>query len=248
MGAKNIPNFYDFPKSSGGITCDNNFYLLSDGNISIRRGSDDAAATNIRPRIDLTDDIDGSPACISFYVEDNQQGKTAGIRPQVDAGSGLMPVSVGSGIFYGRLNSSSGVPNSASAYGVIPWERSLNPDDVHYAHDPSDSAHNTHIKVLLTGWYTIAYHVTAYKSANNTYATTVIRCRKNNTTTFEGSSSLAAVLLSGHGNSASWTGSVYLIAGDVISIDCRELATSANDVAVLGNYCSLRIKYEGPSL
>jgi hypothetical protein len=238
----------DFPSSSGGITCANKLYITSADDMSIRRGTSDPSTLNIRPRIDLTQASSDAPKHTTLYVEENQQGCTCGARPRVDAGSGLMAMSVASGMFYGANSAISGVPVATSPYGVIPWDESYNPDDVHFAHDPDDDAHCTHITVLLNGWYTIQFDVSLYKSANNTYATNYIRCKKNNTIVVPGSQKLCATLLSAHGNCTSWKGLVYLNAGDTISVDCRELATTANDVIIASNGCSLYIKYEGPSL
>ncbi len=246
MVAKNIPLFLDFPRASGGITCDGKFYLLSDGDLSIRCGTDDAARTNIRPRIDLDR---AAPNSITMYCDDRGAEHIAGIRPRVDAGSGVMTVVCASGLYYGVFSSTvSGVPTSVSAYGVIPWAQDININDKHFHHVPSDSKINTHVMVLLDGWYDITYTVALYKAANNTSASNYVRCVKNNTNVLAGSVTLCATLLSTQGNTTTWKGMTYLKAGDTLSVQVREFITTAGDVLVMTNGCSFFIKYLGPAL
>lgn len=246
MADKNIPNFIDFTASSGGITCDTQFYLLSDENISIRCGTDDAAATNIRPRIDWNRP---TPNQLTMYVDDRGAAQITGIRPRVDAGSGVMPVVCASGLYYGVFSSAvSGVPTAVSAYGVIPWTQDININDKHFYHVPANSQINTHVTVLLNGWYEITYTVTLYKSANNTSASNYVRCVKNNTNVLAGSLTLCATLISVQGNCSTWRGITYLKAGDTLSVQVRELATTAGDVVTATNGCSFMVKYLGPVL
>jgi len=251
--AGKVRRFVDFAQASGGITCTNNLYITGEQTIYIRAGTDDAAGSPKAPCIEIKfDDQEADPpvqSTINMYVETNQQDITEYIRPRVDAGSGLMPVSVCSGMFYGWMTSAtSGVPINTAALGVVPWEASSMPDDVHFAHDPTDAAHNTHVTVLLDGWYTITYHITGVKAGGGATTTIYSVGHLNDTVILPGSQSLAACLVASAGGTCSWRGTVYLNAGDNVSVACREFATAANNAVLLGNYCSLHIKYEGPTL
>jgi len=194
------------------------------------------------PAIELVGyiDIGSKPNRVNAYVDANH-------RMGVDAASGLMPVMVASGMFYGVMETAtSGVPTAAaSTYGVVPWELSFNPDDQHFVHDPSNSAENTHVIVVLDDWYEISYHVTSLKVLNNTRTNLHTRCMINSTTRIPGSDALNPALLINAGQSNTWTGLSYLNAGDAISVEAREFAASAGDVYAAGQACSLFMRYIG---
>lgn len=243
MVGKYIPNFYDFPNASGGITCDFDFYMLADGNISIRKGTDDAANQNVRPRIDFT-----TPGGKLRVGRVGVSTELHGLESE--SPSGVANVSIGSGLYYGIFTSvTSGVPGAAGgAYGVIPWEKDFNPGDVHFRHDPSDDGENTHVQVMVDGWYEISYNITLHKSLNNTRTSIYCRCVKNNTVVLPASMSLSTFFAVSTFINTNWHGLVYLDALDQITVECREYSANANDVNAIGDGASLLIKYIGPSL
>lgn len=241
-----IRKFIDFPEASGGITSTNNLFITSESDIFLQANNNDPANENVRPSINITERNNNDR--IDMYVDAEQQNRTDNIRPRVDAGSGLMPVCVASGLFYGVSNTLSGVPTAASAFGVVPWETSINPDDVHFSHHTNNAAINTHVTVMLDGWYSIAYGLTFYKNANNTRVTVDTRCRINNTVDLPGARSFCDLPLINNGETAVWSGFVRLKAGDVVTVVCKELLSAAGDVFLLNDAASLKIKYEGPCI
>lgn len=167
-----------------------------------------------------------------------------------DSGSGMVPLSTGSGIFYGYFveAGNSGVPGSAAPTGpgIIPWG-AVTHWDAHFLHDKDDKAVNTYIWVTQAGLYEICYTVTVDQSSGSTRTGAQIRCRKNNISTIGGSTTYTYNRDTTNGkDTATWYGLVWLDAGDRISVDVQEYGIQNTSLEILRNGCSLYMKLIRP--
>jgi len=188
---------------------------------------------------------DAAPGQLVARVASEAQG--AG-KLMYDTGSGIAPVAIASGIYYGAHTTSggSGIPSPGDPIqpGVIPWTVDV-VQDGNFLHDPDDPATSTHIWVTQEGLYKITYNISCDITVGTDRSSIRTRCKRNNTIAVLGSQTWTynrtAVIGKG---SASWTGYVRLDAGDTISVDIVEVAAGPGGTfETMENACSLNIEF-----